>query len=112
MQQAPDNKRLTLTVEMEHDGLYWVARCPELRMTAAHQKKAVAWMRAVRMFPAQLVYAFNHDPAMTGLMGPEFSDKLETLRSFHKNRDAFMLCLEESKSGLKAEIPDLMAMQC
>lgn len=106
------NSRLTLEVCVEHDGNYWVASCPALKMKAAHQHKAVAWMRASRMIPAQIIYALNQDPTLSGLMSPEHSDELETLRRFKRESDSFTLCLQQTGGGARFEIPDMLAAGC
>lgn len=97
----------TLPVHMEFDGNYWVARCPALRLTAAHRLQRTAWMRAVRMCSAQLVYALNHDPALTGLMTDEHAAERNELLACRK-AGTFNLRLQ-TNVGIQAEIPDMLA---
>jgi hypothetical protein len=99
---------LTLSVNVEHDGHYWTASCPALRMTAAHRTKAGAWLRGIRMFSAQIVYALNQDPTLGGLIANDHLGELEQMQKFVREKRGFNLRLQQAGDGISADIPDLL----
>ena len=112
MVAASKENLLNLTVEMQHDGNYWVATCRELGMVAAHQKESVAWIRATRMVVSQIIYALNNDPTLRGLSPDDTSETVKVLRGFTHSRESFMLRLIQEQKGeerCRMEVPDLAA---
>lgn len=100
------NSRVVLKVSVEQEGSYWVVRCPSLGMVAAHRQKAAAFMRASRMFPAQVIYALNQDPELTSLFVDGHDQEAEVLRACQQKRQPFALVFEQTPAGGESSLSD------
>lgn len=101
--QTPNE--FALDVQMEHDGNYWVVKCPAFGMVAANVDPTSAWIRALRMITGQMLYAFGQDPSLTSLFRKGFEDQRADLLRLKAKPFKLVIC--EKTVGTKADVPML-----
>lgn len=100
---------ITIPVEMEYDGTYWVARCEALGLVAATSEQRDTWHRIFNMVGAQLCFALNQSIAPDKVFTPAFSDLADTVAECKRRKHDIRVTIEDRARGLSAD--DIMPAQ-
>lgn len=96
-----ESPMLSVQVDIQHDGKYFVAKCHEFGLVAAHETEGGAWDRISRMAIAQLCFALNQDDDLSGLITNGNDEILRELRELREEKEPFGFSIQSEVGAMK-----------